>query len=965
MDEEQPGLCAHAVTQLLSLVDYFWFEISDALPRLITLTGQLGDAQPVWLLLAKVHFHLGNYGESVQAALQAGDLFDLSEASIFVQTISAKAIDQYVALREEVSASGGALEVDAALEALVNRMITQCTQSGQLAQAVGIAIDAHRLDVVKAILELEAQKPAHGNFNALLAYTRQIALRHISKLPYQMELLKLTVEMASTAVPEPDAIFIAECLVALGDADGCVVVLGRLLDALAASEGKDERVRAILLQIALNIADDASQHLVRSIAEGLQQQKGDGASILMDVLGGRLSTEVRLQFLCRNNHADMAIMERTKEALNAHNSMHHSVLSCSNALMHCGTTNDEFMRKNLDWLSYATNWAKFTAASSLGVVHKGQLGKGRDILKPYLPVAGEKSGSVYAEGGSLFALGLISAGLGDAEDISVFRAQIQQNQGETREDVDVLLHGATLGLGVAAMSTANLEYVQDIKGVLFRDMANSGEAAAVAIGLILHGTGDMETINELLLYASETEHEKTQRGIALAVSLIFAGLRQQADTILAQLLASNNAVMRYGAVWTLASAYAGSGDNGAVARLLHLAVSDVAEEVCRSAVMALGFLLCRTPDELPRIVELLTESYNPHVRYGAAMALGIAFAGSGNKLAIELIRPLCKDFTDFVRQAAYIALGLIMALHNEVTCEEVPWARSLFETVIGVKHEDPMAKFGAVLAQGLIDAGGRNSRLTLISPSSGLVDHGAVAGTLLFCQFWYWYPFTSFVSLALRPAALTALDAQLRRPQMEVLCVARPSRFALPPPLKGIVSAAPKKLVTAILSTTAKAAARARKKSAAADVMMDVEGGRASASRTPAPVSMDVDKVVEGEDPSASGASAGGAVAAPPPAPTPEPESYSIGNFSRITPTQLSTISFPSTGKYAPISGIWHGEIVILQDNNPQIPSEYLSMEAQPIKPAASSSDQNKTSPIEDGVKTPVPFQVPDYLKDA
>jgi hypothetical protein len=35
--------------------------------------------------------------------------------------------------------------------------------------------------------------------------------------------------------------------------------------------------------------------------------------------------------------------------------------------MHCGsTTSDQFLRDNLDWLSRATNWAKFTATASLG-----------------------------------------------------------------------------------------------------------------------------------------------------------------------------------------------------------------------------------------------------------------------------------------------------------------------------------------------------------------------------------------------------------------------------------------------------------------------------------------------------------------------------------------------------------------------------------------------------------------------
>lgn len=67
-------------------------------------------------------------------------------------------------------------------------------------------------------------------------------------------------------------------------------------------------------------------------------------------------------------------------------------------------------------------------------------------------------------------------------------------------------------------------------------------------------------------------------------------------------------------------------------RLLHFAVTDVSDDVRRAAVLCLGFVLLGTPEQCPKIVALLAESFNPHVRYGAAMAVGIACAGKQQAL---------------------------------------------------------------------------------------------------------------------------------------------------------------------------------------------------------------------------------------------------------------------------------------------------------------------------------------------
>lgn len=89
------------------------------------------------------------------------------------------------------------------------------------------------------------------------------------------------------------------------------------------------------------------------------------------------------------------------------------------------------------------------------------------------------------------------------------------------------------------------------------------------------------------------------------------------------------------------------------------------ESKCFNCRLARNFLLkltkhlifnCRTPEQCPSVVSLLAESYNPHVRYGAAMALGIACAGTGLREAIALLEPMAKfDPINFVRQGALVS----------------------------------------------------------------------------------------------------------------------------------------------------------------------------------------------------------------------------------------------------------------------------------------------------------------------
>ena len=52
-------------------------------------------------------------------------------------------------------------------------------------------------------------------------------------------------------------------------------------------------------------------------------------------------------------------------------------------------------------------------------------------------------------------------------------------------------------------------------------------------------------------------------------------------------------ILRWSGMYTVAMAYCGTANNAAIRRLLHVAVSDVNDDVRRAAVTSLGFLLFR------------------------------------------------------------------------------------------------------------------------------------------------------------------------------------------------------------------------------------------------------------------------------------------------------------------------------------------------------------------------------------
>lgn len=341
-----------------------------------------------------------------------------------------------------------------------------------------------------------------------------------------------------------------------------------------------------------------------------------------------------------------------------------------------------------------------------------------------------------------------------------------------------------------------------------------GEASALALGLTFAGSNNEAILSDLIAIAQDTEHEKTLRSICMSIGLICFG--SPSLDFLETL--EQNANLKWSLPLYMASAYFKSSNPTIVRKLLKLS-NDISNEVKRTSIIALGFVMYHD-DKLIDIIKMLLYSYNPFIRYGCVMALAIGC--KDNKEAIEMIWPLLSDNVDFVRQGVYVALSLLMQVGTNNSEPKLEEFRKNMQEIVGRTHVEIMAKMGAILSVGLLDIGGRNMTISLTT-RSGMPKIEAITGMLVFCQYWNWFPYLNFIGLAITPSVFIGVTSSIKIPkEFQIKSNCKPSLFDYP---ANVVvedkKNESKKEAAKELSTTNKAKVRAALKKKDSD--MDIE----------------------------------------------------------------------------------------------------------------------------------------------
>lgn len=569
----------------------------------------------------------------------------------------------------------------------------------------------------------------------------------------------------------------------------------------------------------------------------------------------------------------------------------------------------------------------------MGVIHAGHTSEAMTLLEPYLPPSAPAEGGEaptvsstggYAEGGSLYALGLIHgshAGSSTAKRLEA--SYFLRNHLRNSHANEVISHGAALGVGLTSFGSSDIDVVNELKELLYTDSAVAGEAAAYSMGMVLVGSGAgnalssandelTEIVTELRNYSRETHHEKIIRGISMCLALVNFGQEENADATIEEMRADRDPIIRYGAMYGLALAYCGTGSNKAIRILLHTAVSDVSDDVRMASVIGLALVLHKTPKRVPDLVRLLLESFNPHVRYASCMAVGIAMAGSGDSESVALLEPMLTDMADHVRQGALLGTAMIyMQQGDSCNHRKIKTFRDKLVSLVSDKHQTTLTKMGAIMSMGFIDVGGRNCALSL-SSRNGFTKMTSAAGLVLWLQHWHWYPLMHMLSVAITPTVTVALNKDFKYPKkFEIVCNSKPSVFAYPKKLEEKKEETKKRVETVALSATAKNKARLARKR----VKEEEEVGEAGQEGA-----MEVDKKTEDDEEEETTEEEGkekvesmdvdggddkAALASEETKPKkkrePEPTSFSVANPARITTAQANVCAFDLSQRYRPI----------------------------------------------------------------
>jgi 26S proteasome regulatory subunit N2 len=377
LQESDLELQKHALQKLLACVDVLWHEVAECLPQLESLAESnsvpLEVKQTAAAVASRVFFHLDEPNSALRLALEAGPAhfeWDPSRskvASPYVERLVAAALDAYIQARQAEAEDAVTMKDNdnqqqlsvEQLQPMVYRLLETSCQAGHFEHALGLALEARETEQVRAILQKS------GPSEELLKYALKATSTVVTLKSFRLQALQVVAECLQAQF-DKGLIAAAYDLVLsyqlLNESTQVAKVLEKLLKG-------SEHDYLLNLQLAFDLMDSGDQAFVKSVAQHLNAASNESAGEEFKarleqtnrVLLGGFSSELALSFLHKHSKADKLIMETLKKSMEERSSgsrssiLHHAAVM-THGYLYAGTTNDSFLRDNLEWMKKASNW---------------------------------------------------------------------------------------------------------------------------------------------------------------------------------------------------------------------------------------------------------------------------------------------------------------------------------------------------------------------------------------------------------------------------------------------------------------------------------------------------------------------------------------------------------------------------------------------------------------------------------
>ena len=214
-----------ALRRLYPIVDAHWVEIQESLLKIEEMSEE-NDFEHHALasaIASKCFYHMEVYGDALRHALSSGPHFDTTEKSQYVDTMLSCCIDRYISSRVKSSSSNKASDPGSAgsaggstgsdtkqkdeeeedddfgeefasqLEKIVQAMFQRCFDDNSYEQALGIALESRRVDMVRASIEKSGAAR-----RGMLVHAFDLCQTVVSPRSWRREVLQVLVDIYKT-----------------------------------------------------------------------------------------------------------------------------------------------------------------------------------------------------------------------------------------------------------------------------------------------------------------------------------------------------------------------------------------------------------------------------------------------------------------------------------------------------------------------------------------------------------------------------------------------------------------------------------------------------------------------------------------------------------------------------------------------------------------------------------------------